>query len=37
MQRVAMSRRDEEEITRREIEYRNSLESKPVGGEIDLF
>ncbi len=37
MQRVAMSRRDEEEITRREIEYRNSLESKPIAGDIDLF
>ena len=37
MQRVAMTRRDEEEITRREIEYRNSLDTKPVEGDIDLF
>lgn len=37
MQRVAMTRRDEEEITRRELAYRNTLEAKPVGGEIDLF
>lgn len=37
MQRVAMSRKDEEEITRREIEYRNTLESHPIDGGIDLF
>lgn len=37
MQRVAMSRRDEEEITRREIEYRNTLQRKPIEGDIDLF
>lgn len=37
MQRVSMTRRDEEEITRRELAYRSSLEEKPVGGEIDLF
>lgn len=37
MQRVSMTRRDEEEITRRELEYRNTLETKPVAGDIDLF
>ncbi len=37
MQRVAMTRRDEEEITKREIEYRNSLDTKPIEGDIDLF
>lgn len=37
MQRVALSRRDEEEITRQELEYRDSLETKPIEGDIDLF
>lgn len=37
MQRVSMSRRDEEEMTRRELEYRNTLDTKPVEGDIDLF
>ena len=37
MQRVSMSRRDEDAITKRELEYRSSLETKPIEGEIDLF
>lgn len=37
MQRVALSRRDEQEITRKELEYQRSLESKPIAGDIDLF
>jgi chemotaxis protein CheD len=37
MQRVALSRRDEQEVTRREMEYQKTLEKKPVAGEIDLF
>lgn len=37
MQRVALSRRDEEEITRKEIEYQKALKEKPSGGDIDLF
>lgn len=37
MQRVKLSRRDEQEITRKELEYQRSLESKPISGDIDLF
>jgi chemotaxis protein CheD len=37
MQRVKLSRRDEQEITRKEMEYQRSLESKPIAGDIDLF
>lgn len=37
MQRVSLSRRDEQEITRREVEYQKSIAAKPVEGDIDLF
>jgi chemotaxis protein CheD len=37
MQRVSLSRRDEQEITQREVAYQKSLEKKPIAGEIDLF
>ena len=37
MQRVSLSRHDEQEITRREAEYQQSLKSKPIAGDIDLF
>lgn len=37
MQRVALSRHDEEEITRKELEYQKSIQAAPIEGDIDLF
>jgi len=37
MQRVSLSDRDEQEITQREMEYRKSLDTETIEGDIDLF